>query len=494
MTVGDSQLVRMANVKIVLAVRIPSVLNADVNQMDPDPALNYDKCVQPKKLVDTNLIALNDLTGVSSLFEIVIVNLDGKAMNVSNFGNFAEMLFLCETVSHLTCAFAAAGGYHHLFSATNKANTTAEFRREKYGEEFHWLDSGSDYTDKRCKEAARLSAEDEAENEAKKVYVATMKPNLWSVLGSLQHEDDDTTTPLVKTGWLDCIFPFDSQSNLSAIRTGQKLPPAWLPPGTKISITFKKRWPIEQAIERLDIPDTIFYNNCHPVLPKNKFDRRPFRIELFDMAISYESVVLKDDSIMRSLMSKGAEYWQDAISTHVKPCLDSVKYDEIKFFLEQGTRQSVVTFVPEYQLMPDLSRRQFLSSRRSWPHNLVSIEISLVGKDGIVFATGLFNVNDQLRNASTSMKALFENYRREGLFDKTFDQFQPPSIEGIVGYNSTLLIDIGEFNLVEPPQLILRLNYTDARSYKSWLAVCFGVSQKRITWQKNKGWEVHHSD
>ena len=367
--------------------------------------------------------------------------------------------------------------------------TTADFRRQKYGEAMDWLNSGHDIPELE----ALLENPDEVEklrSELYKTKVATEYPHAWALMQELQHEHADASDPLVKTGWLDCIFPFDSQSNVCAIRMGEKVPPAWLPPGTQIAIKFKKRWPVEQALERLDVTDSVFYNNTNPKVDPVSFDRKPVKIEFKKMVISYESVVLRDDSVIKSLHNRGAVYWQDGVSTHVRSLLSEVNYDELRFPLENGVKQVIATFAPELQLFPDPTKRQFYSSRRSFPTNLLSIEISLIGRDGIIFDTGLMHVNDSERNSSTSVKAVVEKYQQEGLFDRTFDDFAPKSSVDTFSHNAALLVDVAKYNTKEPQEILLRLRYIAPFSPKNWLGILFAITQKKITWSKTKNWEI----
>ena len=363
---------------------------------------------------------------------------------------------------------------------------------EKYGQDMIWLDSGNDLPERYCEYPNPMTPEKTAENELKKMYVATMQPTTWSLLQNLEHEEEDGSQPLVKSGFLDCIFPFDSQANLSQIRTGQKIPKTWLPPGTKISITLRKRWPIEQALERMDVTDAIYYSVTNPNIhqPNRKFPRRPVKVEIEEMVINYDSIVLKDDSVLRSLMSKGAEYWQDSVTTHLRSCIPSTNYDEMRYAIGKGVKQAIMTFAPEHALIPDLSKRQWLSSRLHWPPNLTSIQVSLVGRDNIIANAGLVHVNDEKRNSSFTVKALLDEYRKEGLFEKDYDAFQPKTQAAVRCYNNALLIDISQYNAMEPQEILFACNYQGEKSYKNWLGVCYAIGQKKITWSKNKGWEI----
>ena len=88
MTVGEGQLVSFINILARFVVQIAEATTPDINQVDPDPNLDYKKYLKPTKLTQENNIVMDELNGITKWFEKCVVRLNGVEVETSNFGAF----------------------------------------------------------------------------------------------------------------------------------------------------------------------------------------------------------------------------------------------------------------------------------------------------------------------------------------------------------------------------------------------------------------------
>jgi hypothetical protein len=258
----------------------------------------------------------------------------------------------------------------------------------------------------------------------------------------------------------------------------------FLHPGVAVDIQLQQRSPLNVLVERADLTDNQYWQTPNVAAIANL--ARPYTITINKITLLYESVILEDLDEIERINRSTLEYPVDIPVERLNDLDGSVMHETASVPLPRGTRLVYLMFLHESQLMPNAVANSYMSSRFRWPPYLNHLQLSLVGKNGIVYQKGLRDIVKG-RN-SHSLRSLHAELCKKNLYTKNFDAWFPPQRNGI-GYDVIIPVDLSYYhkNFKEISALTVELAYSQP-SMPRWSMRTFAVVQRVYQYSEKDRW------
>ena len=381
-------------------------------------------------------------------------------------------------------------------------------RREKYGSNPVWASTTSETQSRAAValqpgrpllEAVQLTAAPDTfarapwnADRAREPYVAGSPvyrhPVLEQLHRSVTYDAALRSKPnLIRMG-LDGIFPFYSQCDALAEMYGSIRPTGFIHPNCKLHFTFHRRSPIFALIERPSITDNQYFHTGRAPAAI----AAPTQIFVFikSIKLAYEEIVLDDPQALAAFR-RGSGYYIDVPVSRRNNLNPNVLTDCQKISLPPKTKIVYLVYLFESQISHGVrdAGASWLSGRLRFVPNLLKLDLSLVGKEGVVMKDGFHDMGTADARKSASLKAYFEGLVSRNLTSKTFDQFCPRTDDGI-SYIQSLLLDFTMYDMRETSELQAFHTYTGGGAPPGWSIMCFAVVQRVLTYDEKLLWIV----
>jgi hypothetical protein len=335
----------------------------------------------------------------------------------------------------------------------NRTFATDELRTELYGENYRWPSNTSELF------TAPAVLEQQPEQANAMTYRAPvpvrMHPNLASCMAVLKMQARQDGVCTVSAGF-DSQWPLFTQScALRTVNKGMKNTNSFLRPGLKIDVSLEGRTPMNALVERADIPDNSYYElqGAPAVVPL-----LPYDIKIHKITLLYESVLLQDQAELDRINNSQLDYCADVPFMGSNDLLGGIMSQTLSVSLPRGSKFCFLYFCHEGQNMPNGLAHSYQSGRFTFAPHLSSMDMSLVGKDGLILKQGLKDL--EKGRSSHSLRALHADMVKKGLYSRPFDSFYPATGRG---YDQVIPIDLSLYHrdVHEITNLTVRLAYTE---------------------------------
>ena len=430
-------------------------------------------------------IYLNPHLAGQTFYSKVSVSIDNWA--VPEGDNLNDQLWQYQTVNRIFC---------------NNAT-----RREKYGSDYPWISNTGERLTRAGQAAvvavapvaaipvgvvggnvAAAAVVGVAPVAARPAVAAYRHPNLVKCQEPITYDARrDCAESTVRMGF-DSQFPFGRQNN--ALRTICKLKNgnSFLPPGITVNITLQQRTPLTICVERTDLTDDLYYQ---VVVPAAAIAAVPaYHVRIKKITLWYESLIFDSPLELDKMNAKRLEYPMDIPRMRLQELNGGVSEHNVPIALPRGARFIYIMFIHESQKLPNVVPNSYMSSRFRFPPGLDSIQLSLVGKEGLLFKKGLNGLGSYNGRDSHSLKAYHAELCRKGLYSRAFETFCPPPRNGI-GYDSVLALDLTPYHksMHELSTMRMDLLYT-APAKNNWSVRAFAIVQRLYTFDQKNKWEI----
>ena len=85
------------------------------------------------------------------------------------------------------------------------------------------------------------------------------------------------------------------------------------------------------------------------------------------------------------------------------------------------------------------------------------------------------------------MTQFFAEMKRKGIYSKGWDEFFPRRVDGAVGYDQVVVLDLTPYNLDTPVDLVVAHTF-DAVTAGRWFLRSYPIIQKMAEFNERDGW------
>ena len=303
---------------------------------------------------------------------------------------------------------------------------------------------------------------------------------------SVTYEAPEASRPnLIRMG-LDGIFPFYSQCDALAEMFGSSRPTGFIHPNCKLHFTLHRRSPIFALLERPSVGDNAYF---HTGQAPAAIDA-PVVIAVFikSIKLAYEEIIIDDPQVLAAFR-RGSGYYIDVPVSRRNNLMTNVLTDCQKISLPPNTKIVYLVYLYESQISHGVrdAGASWMSGRLRFVPNLLKLDLSLVGKEGIVMKDGFHDMGTEDARKSTSLRAYFDGLVSRNLTSKTFDSFCPRTVDGI-SYIQSLLLDFSMYDMRETSELQAFHTYTGTGAPPGWSVMCIAVVQRVLTYDEKLLW------
>jgi len=409
-------------------------------------------------------VYINPLLKGSTFFSKIEVYIDGQRVGADNLED---------------------RGY--LYQALNRIFTNDKVRKPKFSEKGHWISTTAErtYTAAVAATAGRpaavdvvpVPATDAIPPKIPKALARAMEPFIFDAA----YPSLDNTIVFGQDG----LFPFSTTNcGMNAILGGMKnAENPYLRPGSSISFVLHKRSPLGVCVERADVTDDNYFSNadCGAAVD--------VKYEMTAISLSYESSIIDSDDQLAALKRHDRQYYVDTPYMRLLNCQTGVKHDAQIISLPKNTKLVYVFWLFEDQFVLNTTANSYLSARFRFPPNMVEVQLSMPGKDGLLVADGMKNLGINTGWNSASLRGYHSRMVREGLYDKDFDSFSPNRRNNNLSYDQALVLNLKNYTIEEATQLHVIMKYNDGLSQARWYLKAFCVVQKLLSCDGKHQWE-----
>jgi hypothetical protein len=278
------------------------------------------------------------------------------------------------------------------------------------------------------------------------------------------------------------LISVSTQNNALRILNKLKNGNSFLHPGVSIDIQLQQRNPLNILVEQNRLTDEQYWQD-----PPVAIGAGPvYDIRINKVTLLYESLILEDLDEVARINRSVLQYPVDCPTFRLLDLAGGAMHDSLNFALPRGTRIVYLMFVHESQIVQNVVRHSYMSTRYRFPPFLDYMTFNLVGKNGIVMSKGLHGISKG-RN-SHSLRSFHSEMVKKGLYTKDFDAWFPPTRNGL-GYDIILPIDLEFYHrqFREIATLNVELGYTQA-SRTNWSLRCWAVSQRLYQYSSKDMW------
>lgn len=366
------------------------------------------------------------------------------------------------------------------YQVCNRTFSNAETRRERFGRDYLWPSNTSQIA---------FTAEVEEEqpdllnnNTYTPGRPVWRHPNLVHCMDVLTMPARGKTVCTMRAGF-DGVWPLSTQNCALAILNKKKNGPSFLRPGLTIDVTLEQRAPLNVCVERAGVADQAYYQTMiNPVVLA--LDGGAYDIRIKRVALVYESMILEDVKEIERINNSIIEYPADVPYFNNNDLAGGIMTQTLQVSLPRGTKFLYLFFNHECQKVANAYENSWMSSKFTFPPNLSEIHLSLVGKEGLLFKSGLVDLDKG--NASHSLRMFHAEMRRKNIYTPEFDTWVPKTGKG---YDLVLPISLESYHkdLREISNMTVRLNYK-APSQARWSLRSVAVVQRLYCWDAKTKW------
>lgn len=432
--------------------------------------------IQPEKLNPP--IYVNPLLGGTCFFRKCDVSLDRIPIQSNNF----------EPNDHLHYQ-----ALHRLFCSEG-------LRKEKYGKPLTWLSHPAEkaYADAVTEVPAvpALPVIGDRAAQAGVAYVAGKPvyrhPNLVKAMESLVFEGKGTSQPAAFSFGFDGVFPLSCQSNALRQITRQKIDNGVLHPGMEFSISLLKQKPFEAAVENANVTDDAYFGIGGQAIDDAAVAAPFIRNVTFTVKglfLTYESIILESPDQLERLKRTVMRYYCDVALYRNNNLTPNVQYDRQLVSVPAGARLLYLAFLFEPQILYGARKNSWLSARYRFPPGLDTVQLTMTGRDGLIFKDGLQGLGVRGGRSSPSLRTYVRDLVRKGLYSRDFDAFFPPHDVSPHGYDQALLVDLTPYKIKEGTVLTVDMTYQPTQgSPVGWYLRSYHVLQRQMDYSEKTRW------
>ena len=376
------------------------------------------------------------------------------------------------------------------YQIANRVMCSDQLRREKYGESYKWISNTGERL-VRAAVAGVLPVAADAPNGVLGVLPvaavpAHRHPNLVACQAPLIYENRrQCAWSTVRMGF-DSLMPMCLQNNALRTITKSVNGTGFFHPGATIQISLQQRTPLTICLERTDLTDDVYYQVAAP--PAVAVAAIVYTVEISKITLWYESFILEDSMELQKMNARVLEYYVDYPHMRLHELSGGVSEHNVPIPLPKGTRFVYIMFLYESQKIPNVVVNSYMSGRFRFPPGLDSIQLAMVGREGILFKQGLTGLSTYGGRDSHSLRQYHSDLVKNSLYSKSFDEFCPPAGMGI-GYDNILALDVTAYHksFRDLATMKMDLRYTTpARA--NWSVRAFAVTQKLYTYSTKEQW------
>jgi hypothetical protein len=433
--------------------------------------------IRPKELAPA--VFVNPLLGGQFPFSAVHIVMDGVPIEGPSFSQ-----------------------HGHHYQVLNQIFCSAEQRQERYGEDLVWVSNASEMRSTPAVAAIEAQAALPIIPDAVAPFNAViaarnyqpavplyLHPVLDQAMDSLTFDAAGFSQANVLQFGFDGHFPFSAQNNALREINGNKIVNGYLPPGTSFTFTLVKRDPMTAVIERPNVTDLEYFETPAGVPAATVAQIDDIIITIKSLTLTYESCTLDSQEIMTK-MKKGCTYKVDFPLLRSAQISGGVMLETTRLNLPANTRLVYLVFMMENHLNYHASARSHLCHRYRFIPGLTRLEISLGGKDGILFKKGFSNLGNANGRLDPALREYHAELRKKNLYEKSFDEFFPSESRNggnIHGYDQVLLLDLSGHKISEGLELAGTMTFANL-SPNRWQMMGFCVVQGTWEWSPLTRW------
>jgi hypothetical protein len=269
----------------------------------------------------------------------------------------------------------------------------------------------------------------------------------------------------------DGIFPFDFQSNVSRALSGVVNENGFLPPGTSVKVTLTKRDPLSMSLENSSITDVVYYTQAS--LPAANI-RYKTQWEFKALELTYESLVLKDQTRMDKIRRNPTKYYVDVPRLLYQEISPGQQFTVNTVKIPVGATYVAVCFMKTTQIQYNPTTFKNLAARFHFIPGAAHVDLEMEGKP-MLFDKGLDKCGiPEDAHVSRTCVDYHKDLVHKELYGKDFSSMFPK--QGY-GYDQFLICDLGHKEIKEPTEMTVSVTY-DANSSPTGWYLCSITSQQ----------------
>jgi hypothetical protein len=355
--------------------------------------------------------------------------------------------------------------YQHL----NRIFSSHGLMREKYGDVLSWISNASEHKYSEAQVAVEATIDPQTKYVPEKAVYR--HPTLEKVMATLEFDENMASDPLVINCGFDGVFPLSCQNNALRLITKQKVENGFLHPSADISITLSKRVPIHTLLERAELTAKQLFDPTEDVAAHANV-----YLTIKSIRLAYESVTLDDPVKLKKIREGLSRYYYDVPILRQHHLDSGVMDDTKRISLPAGCKFIYLTWIWEGHRTHNAKPNSNMTVRYKFPTNLKSVELSMTGREGLLFREGLIDLDKGRR--SPSLREYHADLVRRGLYTKSFENFYPPARDDNVGYDHAFLLDLTPYPIPEGAELVVQMKYNATLSPTRHVLRAFCVVQK----------------
>jgi hypothetical protein len=379
----------------------------------------------------------------------------------------------------------------HHYQAAHRIMCSDSLRKERYGDNYQWVSNRSEMTTT----AAVTEKQPEADDLTFRVAKALSRPpNLIKCQNTITPDDTGVSRSHVMRLGFDGVYPFSSSNNILRTITKVKNGNSFLHPGCSLDITLHRRTDMTLLFERTDLTDVQQYQigvglGGAPVVAVNAYTP-VFKVKISSISLMYESVVLESQEEISRIMRSTLRYPVDVALMRTSAIFGGTMNQVVKVPLPPGTKVAYLMFLHETQTVPNAVQNINMSTRYRYLPGLSKVELSLVGKDGLIFQRGIDDLGVPAGRESLSLRAMHAEWLKKNIYTKPFDTFFPSSpADANTGFDQLLVLDMTPYkkSVADISTLFVTLSYNTMSQYR-WNLRVFPVVQRLYEYSEKTRW------
>ena len=380
-----------------------------------------------------------------------------------------------------------------LFQRVHRIGCSDEIRVEKYAEKTTWIANSLEmrYTLPQAAAEAVYAPAVVGGNAAIVVdadYQPAVPrwrhPNLVACQEALRPDAAGNSLPLVLKMGFDLNFPISCQNNALRTLTKQYRPNPALPPTTRIDFKLHNRVPRNICIERPNVSHNQYFGLNNEDVPAEE----EYRIDIVETVLCYESLLMENEDELKKIMNSTLRFPADIPVRRNYQLTPGIFHEKAHIPLPAGSRFLYVLFIHESQMAPNIRPGSYMSSRLSFPPFLDHMDISVTGKEGLVFSKGFSGLGGENARKSPSLREYHADMVRKGLMTRTFDEWVPHWLEGR-GWDQFLMFDLLPYHKSFLVQGVMNfdLKWTQA-CLPQWAVEVYAITEGVYEKSRDNGW------
>ena len=370
------------------------------------------------------------------------------------------------------------------YQICNRTFCTSEARGQVFGSDYKWI-SG---TGERNTVAAVAAVPPNGVFPGFEAVPLKRHPHLVAAQASITTMDRRPTLAVctMRCGF-DGQWPLSTQN--MAMRALSKVTNSnsFLPPNCSVSITLHRRVYPSEIMERTDLTDEHYFQigAAHVIAPVDP----AYNVTINKITLLYESVTLADKKDIDELDKKRLEFPVDVPIYRHNDLNGGTMAQTVMVSLPRGTKFCYLLFLHESQTTPNAVANSYMSGRFRFLPHLLKLQLSLVGRDGLIFQEGFDGFYGMEGRRSHRLRTFHADLVRKGLYSKSFDEWVPADQENSIGYDNVIPLDLTPYRdtFNEISTLRVTMQYKQA-SEARWKLRTIAVVQRLYEFDKKTMW------